>query len=288
MKFPAIISAILLPLFFSCAAFAQLKKSFYDMEIPAGMEDSATFNEQNGENRIYVRGRIFTYAYTLKRNGAMYHYAVVQDERALLDSSYKYVDWMYVPIDSVFNNDKIYPVNKVELTVFDREPDFNGDPGLTRIKYEYYNDEKRIFLGDGKSAIESDKMIMLTPPGSHGFVFTTFNPIPIIKFPLENGMSWKQYTSFTDIYCDRAKIKFESADGLFHVNQEYRVTGELNINTRIGIIVCKKIEAVAKTSLGDTFATFYFNEQWGFVKTEYRNIDGSELVFQLVAVKDRQ
>jgi hypothetical protein len=41
MKFPAIISAILLPLFFGCAAFAQLKNSFYDMEIPAGMEDSS-------------------------------------------------------------------------------------------------------------------------------------------------------------------------------------------------------------------------------------------------------
>ena len=44
MKFPAIISAILLPLFFSCAAFAQLKKSFYDMEIPAEMKDSGTFD----------------------------------------------------------------------------------------------------------------------------------------------------------------------------------------------------------------------------------------------------
>jgi hypothetical protein len=41
MKFPVIISAIFLPLFFSCAAFAQLKNSFYDMEISAGMEDSS-------------------------------------------------------------------------------------------------------------------------------------------------------------------------------------------------------------------------------------------------------
>ena len=51
---------------------------------------------------------------------------------------------------------------------------------------------------------------------------------------------------------------------------------------------CRKIEASASGALGTTFATFYFNEQWGFVKTEYRNLDGSELIYQLISVNDAE
>lgn len=61
MKFSDIIFAIFLPLFFSCAAFAQLKNSFYDMEIPAGMEDSAALKMGEIMNIGFKRSSLFMY-----------------------------------------------------------------------------------------------------------------------------------------------------------------------------------------------------------------------------------
>ena len=270
--------------------FSQTKKvgkqSLYDMDIPAFMKDSGAVDTNNEDKKIFLSGRTFVYSYTIKKNNREFEYAVVQEEKARTDSAYKFIDWMLIPVDSLFDNNNIYPIKTVELYVYKSQKD--SRPGMTGIKYEYLNNGKRIWLGEGSSITEEASRIFVSSPQSHGFVFTKFDPIPFVQLPLFIGKTWSQFISIPDTFFERAKINYPATDGLAHFNWEYKVTEELNVLTRLGAMSCKKIEAIGKTALGATFATFYFNEQWGFVKTEYRNIDGSELVFQLIKVKDSE
>lgn len=266
------------------SAFSQQKLHLYDMEMPAIMKDTEAVNPDNANNIIFVAQRVFTYDYTLRKNGKFYHYAVVEDERAKTDTTYQYIDWIAVPVDSVYQNSSIYPITAMQLYVYKGNSSLSL--GNTKTKYEYLDKNRRIFLGERSLVTESPGRLFMQPARSHGFVFTWFNPLPLMNLPLFTGKTWTQFVSVRNEDLKKAKIKYESADGLMHINMEYKVIGEVNLNTRFGVMFCRKIEANAETALGTTFATFYFNEQWGFVKTEYRNLDGSELVYQLISVKD--
>ena len=266
------------------SALAQQKESFYDMEIPAVMKDSEAVNPDKAGNIIFLAQRVFTYNYTLSKNGRNYHYAVLQDERAKTDPAYQYVDWLAIPVDSIYQNPSVYPITAFQLSVYKG----NTSPDQTKTKYEYLNNNKRVFLGERSTVTESPGRLIVQPAHSHGFIFTWFNPLPMVLLPLFPGKTWTQFFSVRNEDLKKAKIKYESADGLLHLNMEYKVIGEVNLNTRLGVMFCRKIEASASGALGTTFATFYFNEQWGFVKTEYRNLDGSELIYQLISVNDAE
>ena len=51
---------------------------------------------------------------------------------------------------------------------------------------------------------------------------------------------------------------------------------------------CTVVESRAKSRIGTTKATFYYEEKLGFVKYEYVNIDGSSLTIELVEINVNQ
>lgn len=53
----------------------------------------------------------------------------------------------------------------------------------------------------------------------------------------------------------------------------------------MGTLSCVKTESVARSSIGKTYLTSYYSDQYGFVRMENTNIDGSRLVVDLVEVK---
>lgn len=50
----------------------------------------------------------------------------------------------------------------------------------------------------------------------------------------------------------------------------------------MGTLSCVKVEAVAKSRIGKTYLTAYYNDTYGFVKMNNTNIDGSRLLVNLV------
>ena len=52
----------------------------------------------------------------------------------------------------------------------------------------------------------------------------------------------------------------------------------------MGTLSCVRVEAVAKSRIGKTCLTAYYNDTYGFVKMENTNIDGSRIVIDLVEV----
>lgn len=264
--------------------YSQKNVNFYDMEMPPMMQDSGAVSLDDTNNSIFVGGRSFKYSYSLKRNGQLYDYAVVKDERALKDSTISYLNWSFVPSDSVFESSVIYPVKSLEMYVYKKKA--NSSLNLSEIKYEYLNGTRRVFLGEESSVSERPDKIYMSLPHYHGFVFSKFNPLPILNLPLTTGKTWSQFISVPEQMLKNAKLAYTSSDGLFHFTSDYKVAGDTVLYTRMGAVICKKIEAVAQTTIGTTFSTLYFNEQWGFVKIEQRNLDGSEITYQLTAVQD--
>lgn len=50
----------------------------------------------------------------------------------------------------------------------------------------------------------------------------------------------------------------------------------------MGTLPCVKVDAVAKSRIGKTYLTAYYNDTYGFVKMDNTNIDGSRLLVNLV------
>ena len=50
----------------------------------------------------------------------------------------------------------------------------------------------------------------------------------------------------------------------------------------MGTLSCVKVVAVAKSRIGKTRLTAYYNDTYGFVKMDNTNIDGSRLLVDLV------
>jgi len=66
---------------------------------------------------------------------------------------------------------------------------------------------------------------------------------------------------------------------------KYKITGEELLCTEIGNLICLITEATANSELGETYLKSYYNESYGFVRYEFRNIDGSVLIFNLIKVE---
>ncbi len=256
------------------------KFNLYDLNSMSVGSDTGRIND-NSPNRIFVPGRKFTYNYSLKKNGRNYRFAVVRG-----DGVKSLVDWAWIPLDSVVDG-KTFPIETVDLHVFrNKRKFFSLPPEYVEIRYEFINGGRRIFHGEVSSVAEGSRGVYLRPLRSYGFVFTEFNPFPLIGSSLETGKNWTRIVTLPSALYQKAKLENQPSSEFFNLNVEYKVSGDANVFTKLGTIPCKKIEAVGETLQGSKFATFYFNEQWGFVKTEYKNIDGSELVFQLIGVKD--
>ena len=282
-----IVSLLMPPKVFSQNTRNLEKFNLYDLDIPVEMIADTGVPNIDSKNKIFIPGRRFTYNYTLTKNGRKYLFAVVPGEIKKSDGTGA-IDWAWLPLDSVPADKKIHPIKTIELSVYrNKKKGFGAlPPEYTEIKYEFLNEGKRILYGETTTVVERPGDIFLHQPRSYGFVLTEFNPFPQLLFPLDVGKTWSRILTAPYTFFEKAKIKTDSVSEFFNVNCEYKVTGEADISTAIGIVRCKKIEAIGEMIAGSTFATFYFNEQWGFLKLEYRNIDGSQLALQLTGIKD--
>ena len=68
-------------------------------------------------------------------------------------------------------------------------------------------------------------------------------------------------------------------------NYEYEIVDKKNISTKLGNLECYIVNAKAKSRIGETELISYFNFKYGFVKLEYKNIDGTKTILELEKVE---
>lgn len=126
---------------------------------------------------------------------------------------------------------------------------------------------------------ENVKEVWMHPFRENQFNFTEVAPFPKILFPLDIGRSWE----------DTIRIPsgnwgdWENSEIISH----YEVTNKETIKTRYGQIDdCWKIESRSDFRLGKSEFYFWFHEELGFIRMEYKNYENQTLLIELEEVNE--
>lgn len=269
------ISLILLfTLFCSVASgqnYQQQDDLFFELPDSTNIRDKNFFNV---DNHIYKPGREFKFSYQIIKNGDTLMVSVdkIGDPKT--------ANWSFVKE----KNADSFTIRYVSFKVLDGYGGLDHlfpDYSQTIIQQNYYAANGLLF--DGLTGIiENRRNVWLHPFRGKYFSVLEFSPFPYIKFPATSNTAWKWVLNdISDRWSDKRIIEYS---GKQQANYEYKITGSELLNTPVGKLPCVVIEAVAKTSLGLTKLTSYFNQKFGFVELDYLNIDSSRIKFRLIEV----
>ena len=217
-------------------------------------------NECNLDNSIYKPGKEFVFEYYYSKAGQCYYFDF-QDEMT----------------DLCICEQPMSAVLKVGYEI-----ESGNLMGMTQINYNYYSRYDIVPNFEKSGIIENSMNIWLHPPRSNWFRMTEINPFPYIKSPFEVGKSWAWELEIGDQWGNK---NWKTWDGNILNRYFYKITSKEIINSVFGKLLCYVIFSTAYSEIGQTSLTAYFNETYGFVKLFYKNIDGSELLMNLVEVK---
>ena len=129
--------------------------------------------------------------------------------------------------------------------------------------------------------IENSKNIWMHPNRSDLFRITQLNPWPFIQKPYQVGSkySWSLKTG-----SQWGDVRWQTWDGLVETKYQYKIVEETSVKIGRKEYPCLKIEGEGTSKLGKTFSTAYFNEEVGFLRIEYTNIDSSQLIINLIEI----
>lgn len=261
---------VILILFFVVNSFSlssQNEKSYIEdngllREYLESVDKSKTYdytsNECNQDNNIYLPGKEFIYSITYTKN------------TDTLCIAFEKGSWKIYPTKSING------VQRVGLKIID-----GNIQGMTKCKFNYYTQEVLTDVFEAAGIIENDKNVWIHPPRSRFFRILEINPFPYIKSPYSIGTNWKWSLEIGDAFANR---HWKSWQGLITNDYHYEIIDQKNIQSKLGILNVYIIKGTAKSRIGQTELTSYFNPQYGFIKLEYTNIDGSIIQLELIEV----
>jgi hypothetical protein len=186
-------------------------------------------------------------------------------------------------------------IDKIKITVNDRLGlKFRTDSSYTQtfISFDYLDkmgNTQNAFNGVGEEitgVIDNKKNLWIHPPRSYTFKILEFNPFPFYYI----DETVKRWTWKLDVggphYLDSRWI---DAKETVHISYLYTRAKDETLKTPLGEIVCKVTIGTASSEsnnkLMKTHLKSYYNSNYGFVKLVYDNINGSQLVMDLIDIK---
>jgi hypothetical protein len=162
-------------------------------------------------------------------------------------------------------------VKSVVIDVVNGNPmsQFLPDYNQTVIAYELI--EGIPFSMSG--VIENEANVWMHPPREHYFKILELNPFPYIKAPYEVGTTWTWDLGIGSSWADE---RWKTWEGVIENTYQYEITDQVTLETDMGDLDCFVIESSAESRIGETALTAYFHPEYGFVRLNYTNIDGSK------------
>lgn len=233
-------------------------------------------NRYNQDNEIYKVGKKFTFTYDYRdKTGTKMLMAkadtVSQNEAA----------WKLVPAEKRNNKS----VTQIILSVvpglmpfIQMFPDYNQ----TVILYDFKLADGSSWNNEMTGVIENRKNLWLHPPRTGLFSILELNPFPYIKQPIKAGAEWTWKLEFGDHWADKRWLLWKGKnENAIH----YKVIGITHLASKLGTLKCYVVESEAKSALGSTKLVAYYNNEFGFIKLAYNNIDKSSLTLALQSVE---
>ena len=111
------------------------------------------------------------------------------------------------------------------------------------------------------------------------------------EFKIEYGTGYKLASQFFKqedenyLQLDSIFMPVQKVDFRIENVYDYEIKENKTISTKLGNLECYIVLATAKSRIGETELISYFNPKYGFVKLEYKNIDGTKTVLELENVE---
>ena len=215
--------------------------------------DDGEPNENVLDNTIYRGGLSFYYDLWLR--------------------SYNEKDPLFILYDDLLNHTYVKEIdpeqktpNTVKLSIYNNTAGSNIADEQTIIKYEYLdNDCFFKYLSERTGLIENDKMVFLHPPRAHGFEVFEMAPFPYLEKPFALGDQWESNMHVPAKSREDYGISFSDIHHKYHLNGIQTITIE-----ELGDLKCYEICVKSFDPDNNIIVTgtYYFNEQYGFVKTD--------------------
>lgn len=232
--------------------------------------DSTNIDENRftSNNTIFKAGTSFFYDFKhFDKNGKPYFFQYID--------SLSY--WEFIPA-SIPNKNAIKQVvitTTKGLGSFVKVlPDYNQ----TVIRFSYPTENGPSKFSSASGVIENEGNIWMHPPRDKYFEILELNPFPYIKAPFKIGTKWTWKLKIGDAWSDgRWKLWSGQIENIY----QYEITGKELLKTKLGDLECFVINSKAESRIGETNLVSYFNEEFGFIKMDYTNIDGSKTILEL-------
>ena len=126
---------------------------------------------------------------------------------------------------------------------------------------------------------ENVEEIWMHPFRYNQYNFTEVAPFPQIKFPLSVGKKWNDNTiTLQEGWGDWSHM---------NVRSTFEILSKETVQTNYGELEnCWKVKAVSNFDLGQSEVTYWFHEQYGFVKLNYVNYGGQKLNIELTQITE--
>jgi hypothetical protein len=152
----------------------------------------------------------------------------------------------------------------------------------TVIQQKYWSSNMSLLFDGVTGLVENDANVWIHPFRGKYFSVTQLSPFPFIKYPLKKGEEWEWKLEEIDSRWSDTRII--TYTGKLSAKYKYQVIDTKTIFTPFGKLECSVIEGIAMNRLGSSKLRSYFNPKYGFVRLEYANIDGSEIILDLTKV----
>jgi hypothetical protein len=188
------------------------------------------------------------------------------------------LSWKLEPKSKLTFEQDYTAIHYLAMTV--KTGDYFGQASL--LQYDYLSKERCGIKHEQTGLIEVCSDILILPPKEGHFLISELNPRPEIREPLVKDNTWVTNHKTSDV---GGINKWKTWQGIIEVSSRYQIRDIQTIKTNIGFLKCFIIEANSQSSVGETHLIAYYNEEYGFVKLNYTNIDGSYLVMDINSVK---
>ncbi|MBQ4441371.1 MAG: hypothetical protein II899_04610 [Bacteroidales bacterium] len=239
------------------------------------------------DNKIYQADREFTFEFHYfdpqGKERFMRYERIPKQGYELTETGDTVTNTYYFP-DFSFSDEfdaKDSCINRYLLKVACSGRGFRKDYDQTVEEFYFLLDDQRSKLPLSMSGIvENERNLWMHPNRSCLFRVLELNPFPYIQYPVEKGRKWKWKLTIGSHWGDE---RWKTWTGGIVNKYQYKITDtDCEVVTPVGALSCVKVEAVAKSRIGKTYLTAYYNDTYGFVKMDNTNIDGSRLLVDLV------
>ncbi len=221
-------------------------------------------NKYNNDNIVFKVGTTFKYDFQhITPEGKLKYFKVNDSNRT----------WEFVDEDET--DDKT--ISAVIIEVLDGNPMGDGIPGYNQTNLKYVLRSMSNYSISG--VIENEANTWMHPPRDYYFRILELNPFPYIKSPFITGTSWTWKLKIGDGWGDE---RWKLWEGSIENTYSYSITDEQIIETSMGELKCFVVTSEAESRIGKTGLTAFYNPEYGFIKLDYLNIDGSKTVLKLV------